>query len=39
MSQYITNEQREELESMSMDERREYIQKIREENGLTTQGK
>lgn len=34
MSQYISSEQRAELENMSEEERREFIEKIREENGL-----
>ena len=36
MSQYITAEQRAELENMSEDDRREFAQKIREENDLET---
>ena len=36
MSQYITIEQRAELEKMSEEDRREFIQKLRDENGLET---
>jgi len=38
MSQYISSEQRAELENMSEEERREFIEKIREENALEKRG-